>query len=128
LERAGVPDLPLVSLAKREELVFSLDRSDPLRLSRREPGLQLLQQVRDESHRFGIEYHRLRRSRRTLHSKLLEVEGIGPARYKALMRTFGSLKAIREATPDELTRVPGIGPELAVEIARQLKGKSGPSS
>ena len=127
LERVGVPDLPLVSLAKREELVFSLDRSDPLRLSRREPELQLLQQVRDEAHRFGIEYHRLRRSRRTLHSELLDIGGIGPTRQKALMRTFGSLKAIRQATPEELTRVPGIGPELAAEIARQLKGENGPS-
>ncbi len=128
LERVGVPDLPIVSLAKREELVFSLDRGDPLRLSRRESGLQLLQQVRDEAHRFGIEYHRLRRSRRTLHTDLLDIEGIGPARQQALMRAFGSLKAIREATPAELTQVPGIGPELAAEIARQLRGENGSDS
>ena len=107
-------------------MVFSLDRSEPLRLSRREPGLQLLQQARDEAHRFGIEYHRLRRSKRTLHSDLLDIDGIGPARQKALMRTFGSLKAIREATPEQLTRVPGIGPDLAAEIARQLRGENGP--
>jgi excinuclease ABC subunit C len=128
LERAGVPDLPVVSLAKREELVFSLDRSEPLRLSRREPGLQLLQQARDEAHRFGIEYHRLRRSKRTLHSELLDIDGIGPARQRALMSTFGSLKAIREASPEQLTRVPGIGPELAAEIARQLRSEGSPGS
>ena len=92
LERAGVPDLPLTSLAKREELIFTLDRSEPLRLSRREPGLRLLQQVRDEAHRFGLQYHRKRRSRRTLHSELLDVPGVGPARQKALIRAFGSLK------------------------------------
>jgi excinuclease ABC subunit C len=120
LERAGVPDLPLVSLAKREELVFSLDRKDPLRLDRREPGLRLLQQVRDEAHRFGVQYHRQRRSRRTLRSGLLDIPGVGPARQKSLMSAFGSLKAVKAADPERIAAVPGIGPELAAKIAAAL--------
>jgi excinuclease ABC subunit C len=120
LERAGVPDLPVVSLAKREELIFTVDRGEPLRLSRREPGLRLLQQVRDEAHRFGVAYHRLRRSRRTLRSGLLDIPGVGPSRQKALMRAFGSLKAIKAATPEEIADVPGVGPALAAEIVKHL--------
>jgi excinuclease ABC subunit C len=124
LERAGVPDLPLASLAKREELIFTLDKSDPLRLSRREPGLRLLQQVRDEAHRFGIQYHRKRRSRRTLRSELLDVPGVGPARQKALIRAFGSLKGLRSASVEEIASVPGIGPSLAKQIAAALASES----
>jgi excinuclease ABC subunit C len=120
LERAGVPDLPLTSLAKREELIFTLDRSEPLRLSRREPGLRLLQQVRDEAHRFGLQYHRKRRSRRTLRSDLLDVPGVGPARQKALIRAFGSLKGVRSASVEEIAAVPGIGKRLAEQIAAAL--------
>lgn len=120
LERAGVPDLPLASLAKREELIFTLDRSEPLRLSRREPGLRLLQQVRDEAHRFGLQYHRKRRSRRTLRSELLDVPGVGPARQKALIKAFGSLKGVRAASVEEIASVPGIGPRLARAIAAAL--------
>jgi excinuclease ABC subunit C len=115
-----VPDLPVVSLAKREELIFTVDRGEPLRLSRREPGLRLRQQVRDEAHRFGVAYHRRRRSRRTLRSGLLDIRGVGPSRQKALMRAFGSLKAIKAATPEEIADVPGVGPALAAEIVKHL--------
>ncbi len=128
LERAGVLDLPLVSLAKREELVYSLDRSEPLRLARREPGLRLLQQVRDEVHRFGLHYHRKRRSQRTLRSSLLDIPGVGPTREKALLRAFGSLQGLQEATPEEIARVPGIGARLAQTIARQLQGTDPPAN
>jgi excinuclease ABC subunit C len=128
LERAGVLDLPLVSLAKREELIFSLDRSEPLRLARREPGLQLLQRVRDEVHRFGITYHRKRRSRRTLRSGLLDIPGVGPARHQALLRKFGSLKAIKEAEVDEIAGVAGIGPVLAEQIVRSLRSDDEPAA
>jgi excinuclease ABC subunit C len=125
LERVGVPDLALASLAKREELIFTLDREEPLRLARRDPGLRLLQQVRDEAHRFGVQYHRQRRSRRTLRSVLLDVPGVGPAREKALLRAFGSLRAIKRAMPEEIAAVPGIGPGLAAEIARRLEDADG---
>jgi excinuclease ABC subunit C len=120
LERAGVPDLPLVSLAKREEAVFTLDRTEPLRLERREPCLRLLQQVRDEAHRFGVEYHRLRRGRRTLRSELLDIPGIGPARLNALIQQFGSVRAIKAAKAEQIAAVRGIGAGLAAEILRKL--------
>ncbi len=124
LERAGVPDLPLVSLAKREEAVFTLDRTEPLRLERREPGLRLLQQVRDEAHRFGVEYHRLRRGRRTLRSELLDIPGIGPARLNALIQQFGSVRAIKAAKAEQIAAVRGIGAGLAAEILRKLNAGS----
>ncbi len=127
LERAGLPDLPVVSLAKREELVFTLDRAEPLRIARREPGLRLLQQIRDEAHRFGVQYHRLRRGRRTLHSRLLDIPGVGPARQRALLKIFGSLKGVRKASVEEIARVPGIGPALAAKIARRLRETNGVS-
>ncbi|UCF19526.1 MAG: excinuclease ABC subunit UvrC [Gemmatimonadota bacterium] len=125
LERAGLPDLPVVALAKREELIFTLDRDEPLRLDRREPGLRVLQQVRDEVHRFGLQYHRQRRRKRTLRSALLDIPGVGPARQKALMQNFGSLKAIKAAGEEDIARVSGIGPTLAAEIARRLRAADG---
>lgn len=126
LERAGVLDLPIVALAKREELVFSIDRPEPIRLARRDPALQFLQRVRDEVHRFGIQYHRKRRSRRTIRSELIDIPGVGPARQRALLRAFGSVKAIRNATPDEIRRrVAGIGPELSRKIANRLGAADG---
>jgi excinuclease ABC subunit C len=121
MEREGVPDLPLVSLAKREELIFTLDRKDPLRLDRREPALRMLQQIRDEAHRFGLEYHRKRRGQRTLRSRLLDIPGVGPSREKALLETFGSLRALEVASPEEIARVPGIGPALADKIVKTLR-------
>jgi excinuclease ABC subunit C len=121
LERAGVLDLPIVSLAKREELVFSLDRPEPIRLPRRDPALRLLQRVRDEVHRFGIAYHRKRRAKRTIRSELLDVPGVGPTRHRTLLAAFGSVRALRGASPKEIAEVDGIGPELARKIANHLQ-------
>jgi len=121
VERAGVPDLPVIALAKREELVFTLDAAEALRLPRRDPGLRLLQQVRDEAHRFGVSYHRKRRSRRTLRSELLDIPGIGPARERALLEAFGSVRAVAAASVEEIAAVSGIGPTLAEEVRRRLR-------
>lgn len=128
MERAGVPDLPVVSLAKREELIFTLDRPEPLRVSRREPELHLLQQVRDEVHRFVVEYHRQRRRGRTLHSGLLDIPGVGPTRQRALMKRFGSLKQLGQASAEEITAVPGIGSALAEQIVHHFRGGGGADS
>jgi excinuclease ABC subunit C len=125
MERAGVADLPLASLAKREELIFTLDAVEPLRLSRREPGLRLLQQVRDEAHRFGLSYHRKRRSRRTLRSGLLDIRGVGPARERALIKAFGSVRGVKAASVDEVAEVAGIGSALADKIVRHLANGDG---
>ena len=102
----GVADIPLASIAKKEEELFTPDSSDPIRLPRNAPSLFVLQQVRDEAHRFAITYHRKTRGRTSLKSALDLVPGVGPSRKRALMRRFGSVKAIREASELELASTP----------------------
>jgi excinuclease ABC subunit C len=98
-------DIPVAGLAKRMEEVYLPGRADALRIPRGEPSLYLLQQIRDEAHRFAVAYHRTLRGRRMVDSVLDGVAGIGPERKKRLLRTFGSLKRIREATVEELAAV-----------------------
>src|SRR5688572_16241560 len=86
----GLETLPLVSLAKREEEIYVIGRAEPVRLSRRSPGLRMLQQARDEAHRFAVTFNRKRRSLRTVTSELLSVPGIGPSKRRVLLQTFGS--------------------------------------
>jgi excinuclease ABC subunit C len=95
-------DIPVAGLAKRMEEVFLPGRPDPVRIPRDEEALHLLQRVRDEAHRFAVTYHRKLRSRSMVDSTLDDVPGIGPTRKKALLRRFGSLKRIREASIEEL--------------------------
>lgn len=91
-----------------EERVFVPDQKEPVRLNRRSPLLFLLQQIRDAAHERAIGFHRKRRSKRVISSALEGIEGIGPIKKKRLLKTFGSLKRILDATDDELLRVPGI--------------------
>ncbi len=121
MEAAGVSDLPVVALAKREEEVFRPDVREPLRLDRRSPALHWLQRVRDEAHRFALTYNRTLRRRRTLRSRLSEVEGVGPAREQELLRRFGSVEAVRGASASELAATPGIGERMARRILEQLE-------
>ena len=116
----GVADIPLASIAKKEEELFTPDSSDPIRLPRNAPSLFVLQQVRDEAHRFAITYHRKTRGRTSLKSALDLVPSIGPSRKRALMRRFGSLKAIREATELELASTPGMTQRLAEKVKDYL--------
>ena len=116
MEGAGVSDVPVVALAKRQEEVFLPGSADPLHLDRRSVGLHWLQRARDEAHRFAVEYNRKLRKRRTLRSRLSEIPGVGPAREKDLLRCFGSLEAIRKATREELASVRGVGPATARQI------------
>lgn len=120
LDDLGIDFISVVGLAKRLEEVWRPDDPDPVILPRRSEALYLLQRVRDEAHRFAITYHRKRRSKRTNVSALDTIAGLGPARRKALLRHFGSLKNLRAATPEEITQVPGIGPALAQSIAHEL--------
>ena len=113
-------DLPMVSLAKREEEVFLPGAAEPVRLSRRSPSLRLLQRLRDEAHRFGLAYSRHRRAKRTITSELLEIPGVGPNRRRALLERFGSLAGVRSATVAELTDVPGVSRGLAARIQQYL--------
>jgi excinuclease ABC subunit C len=106
LDELNVVDQQLASIAKREEIIYIAGREDePVILDRRSPVLRLIQQIRDESHRFAINFHRDRRSRRTLASELCEIEGIGLKTTQKLLTHFGSLAKIREASVEELQDV-----------------------
>jgi excinuclease ABC subunit C len=120
LEELGVTDVALAALAKREEAIYRPDRSDPIRLGRKNPALHLLQRLRDEAHRFAVSYNRKLRSKRTLRSDLSEIPGIGPGRQKLLLTRFGSVRGVRSATPQEIARLPGISDTLAVRILTYL--------
>ncbi|HSI92370.1 MAG TPA: excinuclease ABC subunit UvrC [Jiangellaceae bacterium] len=120
MDEAGVADIPVAGLAKRLEEIWLPDRDDPVIMARTSEGLYLLQRLRDEAHRFAINYHRQRRSRSMLDSALDGVAGLGPARRKALLAHFGSLKKLRAASEDEVMAVPGVGPQLARAIVAAL--------
>lgn len=120
----GVEQIPLASLAKRDEEIFLPGRSDPIRLPRRSPALRLLQRARDEAHRFGVTYNRKRRSERTITSALLDLPGVGPARRRALLTAFGSLAGVRAASPADIAALSGFSEATAIRILEQLKAKS----
>ncbi len=112
----GLQSLQMVSLAKEEELVFHPGRPKPIALPERSRARQLLQQIRDESHRFAITYHRNLRGKSALRSLLDDIPGIGPRRRRALLTRFGSLRGLREASVEELRRTAGISESLATTI------------
>ncbi len=118
LEELGLEDQPVIGLAKRLEEVFLPGMSDPQNIPKRSSGLKLLQQIRDESHRFAITYHRKLRSKRTLQSPLDEIPGIGPTRKNRLLKAFGSLKKIRQATPEELREKGKLPESVASNVFR----------
>jgi excinuclease ABC subunit C len=115
LEEVGFADVPTFGLAKEHEWLFAPDRSEPIVQEHDSPGMFLVQRVRDEAHRFAITHHRKTRARKALSSPLDSVEGIGPARKRLLMRTFGSLDAIREAPVEDIVRL-GIPERVAVRL------------
>jgi excinuclease ABC subunit C len=119
----GQEQLPIVSLAKREEEVFLPGRAEPLVLSRRSPSLKLLQRARDEAHRFAVSYSRHRRARRTITSELLAIRGVGPGRRRALLERFGSLAGVKTATPAEIASLPGFSSKLAERILDRLHAR-----
>lgn len=106
-------DIPIIGLAKRLDEVFVPDSEESILLDRKSPALHLLQRVRDESHRFGITYHRNLRQKAGMHSSLEDIEGIGPAKRRALLAYFKSIAKISSATIPELCEVDGIGPMQA---------------
>jgi excinuclease ABC subunit C len=124
-QAAGVSELPIIGLAKREEEVFLPGRPDPLRLPRRSPSLRLLQRARDEAHRFGLAYNRNRRKARTITSALLEIPGVGPERRRRLLAHFGSLAGVTSATEAEIASVPGFSNALATRILNHLRTSAG---
>ena len=124
LAALDLADRPLISLAKREEEVFVWGRSDPIRMSRRSPALRVLQQLRDEAHRFAITYNRKRRTMRTVTSELLKVPGIGPVKRRRLIQEFGSVQGVREAGEEAIAKVPGFNAEQARKLLESLAANS----
>ena len=120
LAELNMTDVPMAGLAKRFEELHVPEQSAPVVLPRRSQALYLVQRIRDEAHRFAITYHREVRGKRALHSELDEIEGIGPGRKKALLKRFGSVRRIREATVDEVASVPGISRALAERLKSDL--------
>ena len=120
----SLADRPLISLAKRDEEIFIWGREDPLKLSRRSPGLRLLQQARDEAHRFAVTYNRKRRSMRTVTSELLKIRGIGPVKRRLLLKEFGSVQGVREAGEDAIAKLPGFNAERARKLLESLAATS----
>jgi len=107
LEELGLANLVAVGIAKKEELLYTRDRDDPIALAATDPALLLVQRIRDEAHRFAVTFHRRARTMRDLRSELDHVPGVGPRRRKTLLTTFGSLAGVRRATREELAAVVG---------------------
>ena len=107
LESLGLANLVAVGIAKKEELLYTRDREDPIALAANDPALLLVQRIRDEAHRFAVTFHRRARAMRDLQSELDHVPGIGPRRRRTLLTTFGSLAGVRRATREELAAVVG---------------------
>jgi excinuclease ABC subunit C len=120
MQRFDLPRVAVISLAKRVEEVFLPGRSDPVLLDPHSPGLQLLQRVRDEAHRFAVGFHRQRRDARARESIFDTLEGVGPARRRALLRHFGSAEQVLAASQEELEGVPGVPAKTARSIYAQL--------
>ena len=123
LEELGLEEISVASLAKRFEEVYVPGQPDPLRVPRDSEALYLLQQVRDEAHRFAITYHRQLRQKKMTKSALDEVPGLGPTRRSRLLKEFGSVKKLRERSLDELLAVPWLPEQVARSLFARLHGE-----
>ena len=122
LNKLEIINQPVASIAKQEEVLFVLGQEDePIRLERHSPLLHLIQQIRDETHRFAVGFHRQRRSRRTLTSELDAIPGVGTRTAQKLLREFGSVAQVRRARVEELARV--VARPLAARITEHLHGE-----
>ncbi len=125
LEKLEIINQPLTSIAKKEEVIYAFGQEDePIVLERHSPILHLIQQIRDETHRFAVTFHRQRRSSRTLHSALVDIPGIGERTAEKLLRRFGSLARLREASLEELSRV--VTRPQAQHIVQHLRSQTPP--
>ncbi|HEX7420900.1 MAG TPA: excinuclease ABC subunit UvrC [Thermoanaerobaculia bacterium] len=123
LNRLGIEGITIAGLAKREEEIYVPDRDEPIRLERRDPALQILQMVRDETHRFAVSSHRRRRSKRVLHSELDDLPGIGDKRRRVLIERFGSVSGVKQASAQDLINVLGkkVGQILYDELHASMR-------
>ncbi len=122
LQKLGIKDQPIIGLAKRLEEVFVPDASDPQSIPKTSSGLRLLQQIRDEAHRFAITYHRLVRKKRTLQTELDLIKGIGKKRATELLEAFGSVQGVKFATEEQLAEI--VGPKVAQKIKEYFEEAS----
>jgi excinuclease ABC subunit C len=120
LAELAIDDVAVCGLAKRLEEVWQPGEEYPVILPRSSEGLYLLQRVRDEAHRFAINYHRAKRAKAATTSVLDDVPGLGPARRKILLKHFGSVRKLSAASVEEIAAVPGIGPRLAATVSAAL--------
>jgi excinuclease ABC subunit C len=120
MQAFDLPRVAVIALAKREEEVFVPHRAEPIVLDRHSPGLQLLQRLRDEAHRFALGFHRQRRDARAKESIFERLQGVGPVRRRALVQHFGSAERFLAATEEELEAVPGVPAKTARAIYAQL--------
>lgn len=116
LQALNVTGMGLISLAKRDEEIFVPGRSLPIRLPKRSPALRMLQQARDEAHRFAVTFQRQKRAARTITSELLKLPKIGPAKRRQLLTAFGSVQGVREATLEQIAALPGFSKATAAAI------------
>src|SRR5207248_959694 len=123
LDALGLGTLPLISLAKREEEIFMVGRSDSLRLPRRSPALRVLQQSRDEAHRFAITFQRKRRTMRTVTSQLLRIPRVGERKRRQPLEAFGSLEGVRSAPLEAIAALPGFSSRSAAKIQAALQSE-----
>jgi excinuclease ABC subunit C len=129
LEEIGVTLQPLASIAKREEIIYVYGQeNEPVVLDRRSPVLHLMQKIRDESHRFAVTYHRKRRQMRDRDSELLAIPGVGPRTRQRLIEHFGSVRGIRQATPDALTAVVNAATAKRISSYFESEGKAADSA
>ena len=120
LEELGLGHLALISLAKREEEIFMPGRPESIMLKRRSPALRMLQQARDEAHRFAITFQRARRSARTITSELLRIPGVGERRRRELLHAFGSLQGVKDASLEQIAALPGFSTKTAQKVIDAL--------
>ncbi len=120
MQAFDLPRVAVIALAKRAEEVFVPGRAEPIVLDPASPGLQLLQRIRDEAHRFALGFHRQRRDARARESILDALPGVGPARKRALIQHFGSAERLLAASPEELEGVPGVPAKTGREIYAAL--------
>jgi excinuclease ABC subunit C len=124
LDEMGLEKVPVVAIAKREELVYLTDREEPVHMLLNDEALKLLQRVRNESHRFAVNAHRRGYGNKLGRNALQDIPGVGKHKAANLLSYFGSVKNISSLEPEKLTQVEGIGPVLAEKIHLSLNGSS----
>jgi excinuclease ABC subunit C len=119
LNKLQLTNIPIIGLAKRLEEVFLPNQNEPLQLPRTSSGLRLMQQMRDEAHRFAVTFHRSVRSKRIIQTELNQIKGVGETRAKELLETFGSLQGVRAATEEQLAEI--VGSSVAKNILQYFR-------